>query len=364
MNNRYQSQCKLIGFGEAAQSKLTNARVLVVGAGGLAASLLSYLAAAGVGRIDIIDFDRVEAANLNRQTLYTPADIGQPKAAVAAARISAQNPDINVNFRLEKLDNRNALGYISAVDLVIDACDNFITRYIINDACLLAEKAWIYAAISGYVGEISVFNSSKEASNYRDLYPVVPKNAVDCNDTGVLGALTGIIGSMQAMEAIKYLTDIGNIAQNTLLFYDALTCDLQHYQIKPNRRAYSHIIPQNEAEFLTFDYINQLKTNPADQQIHIALLKLEAEAARGKKIAIIDLRERDELDEAAENIHFPPAFDYLHLPFSRIHAAITLPQADIIAAYCSRGQRSQTFARQMQTKYPQVLICALQLREG
>ena len=351
-----------MGFGVAAQQRLANARVLVVGAGGLAASLLAYLAAAGVGNIHIIDFDRVEASNLNRQILYTPADIGNDKAATSAARISAQNPDIKVHFRQEKLTNTNALQYISSVDLVVDACDNLPTRYIINDACLLANKPWVYAAISDYSAQISVFNAAPQSSNYRDLYPIMPSNAPDCNQTGVIGALTGIVGSMQAIEALKYLAQIGKIAQNTLLIYDALTCNLHHFEIKPNPSAYAHIIPKNEAEFRAFDYHQVAQNLPAAANINISVSDLHAAAANGKKILLIDLRERDELADADENINFPPTFDYLHLPFSRLHAAQNLPQADIIAAFCPQGRRSQVFARQMRQNFPQQIICSLQIQ--
>lgn len=368
MNNRYQSQLKLYNFGQVAQDKLATAHVLVVGAGGLAAALLSYLAAAGIGNIDIMDFDEVECTNLNRQFLYTPDDIGEAKAKIAAARIAAQNPDINISFRLERLDNSNALEYIASVDLVIDACDNFATRYIINDACLLCRKTWIYGAISGYMGQVAVFRSdsadNSSSCNYRDLYAVVPRDAVDCNETGVIGAVTGIIGSMQAMEAIKYLSNIAQIATNTLITYDALTNMSYCVEIKPNRVAYTHILPRNEAEFLAFDYFTHCRKKPDKDTIIIFSSDLEAAELSGKKIVIIDLREEEEVAENTIIIDYLNYFDCEAMPFSYWSVQTTLPDADMLVFYCPQGRRSKTIVRIMKEKYPNRLLYALQVREG
>jgi len=223
---RYQRHLTLPGFGEAAQLKLREARVLVVGAGGLGCPALQYLAAAGVGVLGIVDDDRVARSNLQRQVLFTDANVGSPKAEVAAQRLRATNPTIRCRPHGVRLDVGNAMDLIGDYDLVIDGSDNFPTRYLVNDACVLADKPFIFGALETFRGQVSVFNHAG-GPNYRCLFPEPPaaEDAPNCAEIGVLGALPGWIGTIQALEAIKVLTGVGEPLAGRLLLLDVLTME-------------------------------------------------------------------------------------------------------------------------------------------
>ena len=207
--NRYQRQIQLKEIGQLGQDKISNAKVLVIGAGGLGCPALQYLTAAGVGTIGIVDFDVVEMSNLQRQILYTVDDIGQSKAITAARKLNALNPEVKIEVYNVQITNKNALEIIENYNLIIDGSDNFATRYLINDACMLLDKPLIYGAVLRFEGQIGVFNWTDETTNnktnYRDLFPKPPDldSAISCNDVGVLGVIPGIIGTMQATEALK-----------------------------------------------------------------------------------------------------------------------------------------------------------------
>jgi molybdopterin/thiamine biosynthesis adenylyltransferase/rhodanese-related sulfurtransferase len=223
---RYARHLALPNFGIANQEKLKQSRVLVVGAGGLGSPVLLYLAAAGVGHIGIVDFDVVDKTNLQRQVLYTVEDIGQPKALVARQRLLALNPHIQVTVYQQALTSDNALDIVSQYDVVADGTDNFPTRYLVNDACVLAGKVNVYASIFRFEGQVAVFNYLNEdgirSPNYRDLFPAPPPpNMVpNCAEGGVIGVLPGIIGSLQANEVIKVLTGIGTPLSGKLFLID------------------------------------------------------------------------------------------------------------------------------------------------
>ncbi|HEY1793458.1 MAG TPA: molybdopterin-synthase adenylyltransferase MoeB [Opitutaceae bacterium] len=221
---RYARHLSLPGFGAAAQERLKAGSVLVIGAGGLGCPALLYLAAAGVGRITVVDDDRVDASNLQRQVLFTEADMGRPKAEAAARRLRDLNPLVAVEARNERLTRGNAAALVAACDVTIDASDNFPTRYLANDACVLAGRPLVYGAIQGFEGQVSVFNW-KGGPNYRDLFaePPEPGTVPSCAEAGVLGAVTGLIGTAQACEAIKILCGIGEPLSGRLLVWDALS---------------------------------------------------------------------------------------------------------------------------------------------
>jgi molybdopterin/thiamine biosynthesis adenylyltransferase len=217
---RYGRQLLLPEVAEAGQLKLRAARVLVVGAGGLGAASLSYLAAAGVGKIGIIDNDYVELSNLNRQIIHETGDIGRLKVQSAANRINEINPHVEVQIYAEKLTAENA-NIISNYDLVVDGCDNFATRYVINAACLQAKLPWIYGAVQGFKGQVATFQSQPQSPCYRCYVPFAPHTRNDCAYRGVMGATVGVIGAIQAMEAIKILLDI-KPPQTKIMRYDGL----------------------------------------------------------------------------------------------------------------------------------------------
>jgi molybdopterin/thiamine biosynthesis adenylyltransferase/rhodanese-related sulfurtransferase len=222
--SRYARHLSLAGFGPAAQERLKRSSILVIGAGGLGCPALLYLAAAGVGRICIVDDDKVDASNLQRQVLFTTGDVGQPKAACAARRILALNPLIRAEAREERFSRDNALELAASCDLVLDATDNFPTRYLANDACVLAGRPLIYGAVQGFEGHVSVFNLDG-GPNYRDLFPEPPEPGTvpNCAEAGVLGAVTGLVGSAQACEALKVLSRTGEPLSGRLLVIDVLS---------------------------------------------------------------------------------------------------------------------------------------------
>lgn len=236
--SRYARHLSLAGFGPVAQEKLKRARVLVIGAGGLGCPALLYLAAAGVGKIVIMDGDRVDVSNLQRQVLYTSDDAGQPKAEAAARRLRALNPLIEVVAKAERFTRDNALEQLRDIDVVIDGSDNFSTRYLVNDACVLAGKPLVYGAIQGFEGQASVFNF-KGGPTYRCLFPEPPEpgSVPNCSEAGVLGVLPGLIGTIQATEAIKVLTGIGEPLSGRLLLWDSLAMTARTVKLAADPRS-------------------------------------------------------------------------------------------------------------------------------
>lgn len=245
--DRYARHLSLAGFGQTAQEKLQAARVLVVGAGGLGCPALLYLAAAGVGRIELLDADCVDLSNLQRQVLYTNEDIGQPKAEAAARRLRAFNPLIEIVPRCERFTRANALERLRDCDLLLDGSDNFATRYLVNDACVLADKPFVYGAIHDFEGQASVFNW-RGGPTYRCLFPQ-PAQAdarPSCAEAGVLGVLPGLIGTLMATEAIKLITDIGETLSGRLLLWNALTMQMRTLVLTadPNQRHICQLPPE------------------------------------------------------------------------------------------------------------------------
>ncbi len=225
---RYNRQTILAGFGPEAQEKLYQAKVLVIGAGGLGVPVLTYLNAMGVGTLGIVDNDVVSMSNLHRQVLYSEDDVGQPKVAVAIKKLRGQNSETVLNAHKIFLAKENALLMISDYDVVVDASDNFPTRYLINDACVILKKPFVYGALHGFEGQVSVFNHNG-GPTYRCLFPNMPKSdeVPDCNENGVLGILPGIIGNLQALETVKLLTGVGEVLSGKLLLFDGLSNTFQ-----------------------------------------------------------------------------------------------------------------------------------------
>lgn len=222
---RYARHIILKEIGGAGQQKLLAAKVLVVGAGGLGSPLLMYLAAAGVGTLGIVDDDTVSLSNLQRQILHHTADIGRPKTASAAESIAALNPDVTVMAHEERLTAANAIDLVSGYDLVADGSDNFETRFLVNDACYLAKVPLVSAAIGQFEGQLSTYRAF-EGDNpcYRCVFPERPPPGTvpSCAEAGVIGALAGVMGSLQAVEVIKEITGIGQSMAGRLTIYDAL----------------------------------------------------------------------------------------------------------------------------------------------
>jgi molybdopterin/thiamine biosynthesis adenylyltransferase len=227
---RYSRHILLKEVGGPGQGKLRAARVLVVGAGGLGTPVLMYLAAAGVGRLGIVDDDRVSLSNLQRQVIHTTERVGMPKTESAAMTVKAINPHVEVDRHQLRLSAGNALDIIRPYDLVVDGSDNFPTRYLISDACYLGAKTLVMAAVAQFDGQVSTFKPHERQADgsphptYRCLFPEEPPAGLlpSCEEAGILGALTGIIGSVQAIEVLKELLTIGDSLAGKLFMYDAL----------------------------------------------------------------------------------------------------------------------------------------------
>ncbi len=228
---RYLRQMTLPGWGLEGQSQVQQASVLVVGAGGIGSGLLPYLAGAGVGRLGIVDADRVEATNLHRQTLYSAADLGQLKAAAAARRLFDANPNCRIESFPRRLTSENAAGLIGPFDLIADGSDNTETRYLVNDTCLALGKTLVWGAAAGFQGQVSVFNlpgrDGRRGPNLRHLFPNPPVDAPDCVDAGVLGPVPGIVGAVMAAEILKIATSAGEPLSGKLLVFDARSMQWQ-----------------------------------------------------------------------------------------------------------------------------------------
>ena len=231
----YQRHVSLPEIGVEGQMKLKSGSVLVIGAGGLGCPALHYLAAAGVGKIGVVDFDVVEASNLQRQTLFGYKDIGHPKAEAAAERLKDLNPHVEIVPRVERFSVENALSLLEDFDVVVDGSDNFPTRYLVNDACVMAGKPLSFGSIFKFEGQVSVFNLG-DGPTYRCLFPSCPnpKDVPNCAEIGVFGALPGIVGSMQAVEVIKILTGVGEPLAGKLLVFDALSMRTQQITFSAN----------------------------------------------------------------------------------------------------------------------------------
>ncbi|MEP3209389.1 MAG: HesA/MoeB/ThiF family protein [Maribacter sp.] len=333
---RYTRQTILKGFGHEGQRKLAKARVLVIGAGGLGVPVLTYLNAMGVGKIGIVDQDVVSITNLHRQVLYGEGDVGKSKVTVALNKLKAQNPENELLVYHTFLTPKNALEIIADYDVVVDTSDNFPTRYLVNDACVILKKPFVYGALHGYEGQVSVFNF-EGGPTYRCLFPMMPKeNEVpNCNEHGVLGIIPGIIGNLQALEAIKVITGVGEVLSAKLLIFDGLH---QSYQKIKFKLQPANLDIKKLQDFYEWNDPCEIVPIVAAEEIQ----KLLAEDAQ-----IVDVRTRAEF----ENYHLP---DSLHIPLDELEANVTKINF-LIPVYllCQSGQRSETALRQLQKKYPE-----------
>jgi adenylyltransferase/sulfurtransferase len=233
---RYSRHILLQDVGGIGQAKLKAARVLIVGAGGLGSPLTLYLAAAGVGTIGIVDHDRLELSNLQRQIAHTTDRIGQPKAASAAMAAHAINPEVRIEPHEVRLDADNAAGLIGRYDVICDGTDNFATRFLVADACVLGRRTLVSAAVLRFEGQLSVFKPHIEGPCYRCLYSEAPPEGVvpTCSEAGVLGAVTGVMGTLQATEVLKEILGVGESLAGKLLIWDALATRFRTVRLRPD----------------------------------------------------------------------------------------------------------------------------------
>jgi len=345
---RYQRQITLKNFGVTGQRKLYKSKVLVIGAGGLGCPILQYLAAAGVGTLGIIDHDTVELNNLHRQILYTVADVGRLKADCAAEKLSQFNPDIEIISYPLALSNQNAPLILSKYDVIIDGSDNFPTRYMVNDACVLLQLPLIYGALSEYEGQVAVFNvadAKGTKANYRDIFPNPPQpgEVLNCAEAGVLGVLPGIIGTMQANEAIKLISGTGEPLINQMLIYNSLNNETYKINITATAEEESQLPLDLDAFLLTdYNWFCGIRTG-ADDVFEMSPGEFR-EIMFDDEYAIIDVREPGELPVAS--------FDHIPMPLSELRKHIPPINKNKVVLFCHSGVRSHIAGELLHQAYP------------
>lgn len=337
---RYNRHIIIPDFGIEAQKKLKAAKVLVIGSGGLGSPLLLYLAAAGVGTLGIVDLDVVDDSNLQRQVLFGVQDIGIPKVEAAKIRLKQLNPHIKIKTYNTQFTSKNALEIIRDYDVVADGTDNFPTRYLVNDASVLAGIPNVYASIFQFEGQVSVFNytdkNGTKGPNYRDLYPTPPEPGLipNCAEGGVLGVLPGIIGSLQANEVIKVITGVGEPLSGRFFVFDALTFETR--TLKITKRANSTEIKE------LIDYEQFCGISAIEKPVkEISTLELENWISNGEDFQIIDVRETSEYEQINIGAHLIPLGEVI----ARNHE---IEREKKVVIHCRSGARSAKAIRQLE----------------
>tara|TARA_R110002051_G_scaffold8755_1_gene35971 strand:- start:70567 stop:71640 length:1074 start_codon:yes stop_codon:yes gene_type:complete len=332
---RYLRQITLDGFGTEGQQKLSQAKVLVVGAGGLGIPVLTYLNAMGVGTLGIVDADVVSLSNLHRQVLFTEAMVGMPKVESVKNQLSAQNSNTVINTYQSYLTVVNALDIIKDYDVIVDATDNFPTRYLINDACVILNKPFVYGALHAFEGQVSVFNCNG-GPTYRCLFPIMPAaDAVpNCNENGILGILPGIIGNLQALEVVKIIAEIGEVLSGVLLLFDTLSQRTQ--RIKFKLQSGNNKI-KNLASSYEFNCELPLKSMEANELQQLL---------SSKSIELIDVR----TDTEFKRQHLKEA---KHIPLSELTNRVSEVDLETtVYVICQSGVRSKKAIATLQKLFP------------
>lgn len=343
---RYSRHIIIPEFNIEGQRKLKEARVLVVGTGGLGAPLLQYLAAAGVGHIGLVDFDVVDPSNLQRQVLFGMSDVGRPKVEAAAERLKELNPFIDIETYNARLDSTNALEIMKGYDLVADGTDNFPTRYLVNDAAVILGIPNVYASIYRFEGQASVFNytypDGSKGPQYRDLFPTPPPAELvpSCAEGGVLGVLPGILGSIQALEVIKVITGVGDPLVGRLFLFDASTFETRTLKIKPR--------PQTPAITELIDYeafcSGGIGNLPTETVREISVQELHEWERTETPFQLVDVREDYEYEIA--NI------GGTLIPKGKVLEQLDQIRTDIpVVVYCRSGKRSADVVRELVRRY-------------
>ena len=337
--SRYARHISLPEIGIKGQAKLKTSSIACIGTGGLGSPLLIYLAAAGLGRIGIVDFDVVEYSNLQRQIIHTTTSVGILKTHSAKKQIHKINPSCQVDLFNQKLTSSNALEILKSYDVICDCSDNFPTRYLINDACIILNKPNIYGSIAKFEGQASVFNLRKDSPNYRDLIPTPPPKELipSCSEAGVMGILPGIIGTIQAAEAIKIITNIGNPLNGRLLIFDALKMSFKELTLKAN--------PEHKKIRQLIDYERFCSEIKVNNEIDFNIKSISVKELRllitqsSKEILLIDVRNQIEHSEYSIS-------GSRLIPLSNIESGEAINEIKILAAkrnlyiFCKSGNRS------------------------
>jgi sulfur-carrier protein adenylyltransferase/sulfurtransferase len=340
---RYSRHLILPDVGVTGQEKLKAARVLLIGAGGLGSPAALYLAAAGIGNLGLVDFDNVDVTNLQRQILHGTKDVGRPKLASARERIADVNPHVRLETYETALTSRNALDILSGYDIVVDGTDNFATRYLVNDACVLLGKPNVYGSIFRFEGQASVF-ALPDGPCYRCLFPEPPPPGLvpSCAEGGVLGVLPGLVGTIQATEAIKLIIGAGEPLKGRLLLIDTLGMQFRtvHVRKDPACPACGTREIQALIDYEQFCGVRAAEAEPraVGGFVEITPRELQSRLQRGEELELIDVREQFEWDIA-------------HIDGARLVPLATLPdvvetldRAHEVVVYCKGGTRSRAAA--------------------
>lgn len=339
--SRYSRHLTLPEVGIEGQKKLKSASVLCIGSGGLGSPLLMYLAAAGVGNIGIVDFDIVDKSNLQRQIIHSDETVGIPKTTSAKQRLNSLNPNCQITVYNQLLSSENALEIIKPYDIVCDGTDNFPTRYLVNDACVILGKPYVYGSVFRFEGQASVFNLTKSSPNYRDLVPEPPPPGVvpSCAEGGVMGIVPGIIGLIQATETIKIITGIGQTLDKRLLVFDAMKMKFRELTLRPdpNSPTINQLIDYKE-------FCGLSKDSSIDEEAgavkNISVHELQTLLIhKNEKICIVDVRTQQEYDL----VHMK---DTILIPLDTIESGDSIPKIRELARenklilHCKLGGRS------------------------
>ena len=335
---RYSRHLIMPEVGMSGQKKLKKASVLCVGAGGLGSPLAFYLVAAGIGRLGIVDFDVVDFSNLQRQILHTTNDVGRPKLASAQEKLEALNPNVKVETHEERLTSENAIQLFENYDIIVDGTDNFPTRYLVNDACVLTGKPNVYGSIFRFEGQASVFSTS-EGPCYRCLYPSPPPPGLvpSCAEGGVLGILPGLVGLVQATEVIKLILEKGNSLAGRLLLFDALKMSFRELKLQKDPKC--PVCGENATIKELIDYEQFCGIGSEGEEYpegidEVTPKELKEELDQGQDLYILDVRNTVEYEiSRIEGSHLIPLDQLLN----RLHE---LDSARDIVAHCRTGVRS------------------------
>lgn len=337
---RYDRQIKLDSLGISGQEKLKAAKVLVIGAGGLGCPVLQYLTAAGVGKIGIVDFDSIHESNLHRQILFSEKDHGNNKAFAATERLKAMNSFISIEAYPKRLDNSLALELFPEYDIIVDCTDNFTSRYLINDACVLLNKPFVYGSIFKTEGQVSVFNY-KNGPTYRCLFPQPPQFVPSCEEVGVMGVLCGIIGAKQANEVIKMITETGEVLSGKLEMYDALRSSTTRFSFNRNEDGV-RVHSMTSDQFLRYDYAHYCGEQETKYIIEPTQLN---DLMQKNLVQILDIRQDWE----------EPKLDYKNsvaIPLQDIEKAVeSLSRDQKIVVVCQYGTRSNVAVEYLRLKH-------------
>jgi len=336
----YSRHIVLPEIGIKGQEALKNSKVLVIGAGGLGCPLLLYLTSCGIGKIGIIDFDKISISNLHRQVLYNFEDIGKHKSQVAQKKLSVQNPYIKIEAYNFQLTNKNALELFSSYDIIIDGTDNFSTRYLVNDASEISGKPLVSGSIFKFEGQVSVFNYRNQdgllGPSYRCLFPMPPSSeeSPSCSEVGVLGVLPGIIGTLMANEVIKIAAGLGQILSGKMLLFNSLKMNFNFIEFERELHP-SILAPNTKESFEKFEHEYFCNGGSQSEFKELSIEEFQKLLYEGKIQQLIDVREPEELP------HFLPK-NCINVPLSYVEASFNQIHKDgLVVVFCNSGIRSK-----------------------